>query len=66
MLGKCNLSQVFLDNKPVKSQIGNSLFELADKLSVRVPTSCSRNGECHECIVEINDGMDSLSQKTVS
>ncbi|MFL2664663.1 MAG: ASKHA domain-containing protein [Dehalococcoidia bacterium] len=60
------MSQVFLDNKPVKSQIGNSLFELADKLSVRVPTSCSRNGECHECIVEINDGMDSLSQKTVS
>lgn len=60
------MSPVFLDNKPVQSKIGNSLFEIADKLSVRVPTSCSRNGDCHECIVEINKGNDSLSEKSPS
>ena len=66
MHGKFNLCPVFLDSKLVQAEIGNSLFEIADKLSVRVPTSCSRNGECHECIIEIKDGMDSLSEKSKS
>ena len=66
MHGKFNLCPVFLDNKPVEAEIGNTLFQIADKLSVRVPTSCSRNGECHECIIEVNDGMDSLSGKSKS
>ena len=66
MHGKFNLCPVFLDNKRVEAEIGNTLFQIADKLSVRVPTSCSRNGECHECIIEVNDGMDSLSDKSKS
>lgn len=41
-----------------------SIFEYADSLSVRVPTSCNRSGECHECIVEIKRGLDSLSLPT--
>jgi uncharacterized 2Fe-2S/4Fe-4S cluster protein (DUF4445 family) len=41
-----------------------SIFEYADSLSVRVPTSCNRSGECHECIVEIKRGLDSLSPPT--
>lgn len=43
---------------------GKTLFEYADELALRVPTSCGRNGECHECIVEIRNGSDSLSQPT--
>ncbi|MCH8102538.1 MAG: 2Fe-2S iron-sulfur cluster binding domain-containing protein, partial [Chloroflexi bacterium] len=37
---------------------GRSLFDYADDLSVRVPTSCRRDGECHECIVEVRQGLD--------
>ena len=41
-------------------EAGKSLFEYADDLAVRVPTSCNRNGECHECIVEVRRGMNAL------
>lgn len=44
--------------------LGRSLFDYADDVRVRVPTSCGRNGECHECIVEIQQGMESLSPLT--
>jgi uncharacterized 2Fe-2S/4Fe-4S cluster protein (DUF4445 family) len=40
---------------------GRTIFDYADALKVRVPTSCGRNGDCHECIVEIRRGMDALS-----
>ncbi len=41
-----------------------TLFDYADSLKVRVPTSCARTGECHECIVEIRRGMDALTPPT--
>ncbi|MFW6194973.1 MAG: ASKHA domain-containing protein [Chloroflexota bacterium] len=41
-----------------------SLFDYADHLSVRVPTSCGRTGECHECIVEVRRGVGALSPQT--
>lgn len=40
---------------------GQTIFDYADSLQVRVPTSCRRSGECHECIVEIRRGMEALS-----
>ena len=40
---------------------GKTLFDYADDLSVRVPTSCGRTGECHECVVEVKRGIDALS-----
>ena len=40
---------------------GRTIFEYADELSVEVPTSCQRNGRCHECVVEIRRGMAGLS-----
>ncbi len=43
---------------------GRTIFDYADRLKVRVPTSCGRNGECHECIVEIRQGMEALSGLT--
>ena len=39
---------------------GQTIFDYADNLRVRVPTSCGRSGECHECIVEIKRGMGAL------
>ena len=43
---------------------GKTIFDYADALKVRVPTSCRRNGECHECIVEVRRGMGALSPAT--
>ena len=44
--------------------VGNTIFGHADLLEVPVPTSCGRVGFCHECVVEIREGMDSLSPRT--
>jgi uncharacterized 2Fe-2S/4Fe-4S cluster protein (DUF4445 family) len=43
---------------------GKSLFDYADSLRVRVPTSCRRDGQCHECIVEVKRGMEALTPPT--
>ena len=45
---------------------GRTLFDLADELSRQVPTSCGRSGLCHECIVEVREGMDALTPRTES
>ncbi len=43
---------------------GSTLFECADRLGVRVPTSCNRHGTCHECIVDVPRGMKGLRART--
>ncbi len=43
---------------------GNTLFDLATGLGVRVPTSCQTNGKCKECVIEIAEGLDLLSPPT--
>ncbi len=58
------MSPLNYDGQALTSLVGNSIFDYADALSVRVPTSCGRTGECHECIVEIKQGMDALSSHT--
>ena len=53
-------------NNSLPLEAGKSLFDYADDLAVRVPTSCGRTGECHECIVEVRRGMDALDPLTDS
>ena len=55
---------LILGNKKANLVTGKSIFDYADDLKVRVPTSCGRSGECHECIVEIKKGYDKLTQPT--
>src|SRR5689334_2765789 len=43
-----------------------SLFEAAERIGVRVPTSCVKNGKCRECVVEVTVGADALSPRTAS
>ena len=43
---------------------GHTLFEYADQLDTRVPTSCGRTGHCHECIIEIKFGAEALNRPT--
>ncbi len=44
-----------------KVESGASLFDYAESLGVRVPTSCHKQGKCKECLVEIVEGMACLS-----
>ena len=43
---------------------GKTVFDYADELAVQVPTSCGRTGHCHECIVEIQEGVEALQART--
>lgn len=42
---------------------GSSLFEYAESLGIRVPTSCLKQGKCKECLIEVTEGMEYLSEK---
>lgn len=55
------MAPLHYDHHRLESEAGKTLFDYADSLKVRVPTSCGRTGECHECIVDIRRGMDALS-----
>ena len=52
------------DGKTEPLSAGMTLFDCADELAVEVPTSCQRNGRCHECVVEVSAGQDALSART--
>ena len=58
------MSPVFSDGRQVPITPNGTLFDYADMLKVRVPTSCGRTGECHECIVEIKKGSRALNDPT--
>ena len=55
------MSPIKLNGREVQGHVGKTLFDYADFLRVRVPTSCGRGGQCHECVVEVRGGMDGLS-----
>src|SRR5690349_19075278 len=48
----------------VVSNETDSIFDCAERIGVRVPTSCQKNGKCKECIVEVTQGNDLLSTRT--
>lgn len=48
------------DDTKRKLIAGKTVFDYADELAVQVPTSCFRTGQCHECIVEIKQGIEAL------
>ena len=58
------MSPLYHSGETLDLEPGRSIFDYADTLKVRVPTSCGRTGECHECIVEIKQGMYALSPPT--
>ena len=45
-------------------KLNSTIFQCADEVKLRIPTSCGRLGECHECIVEILNGDSNLSKRT--
>ncbi|HSO28592.1 MAG TPA: ASKHA domain-containing protein [Candidatus Sulfomarinibacteraceae bacterium] len=50
------------DRRPLVA--GRSLFEYADEVAAAVPASCRRTGRCRECVVEVRQGGDALSERT--
>ena len=60
------MSPLLHSDQTLELVVGKTIFDYADSLSVRVPTSCGRSGECHECIVEVRNGMDALNPTTTS
>jgi uncharacterized 2Fe-2S/4Fe-4S cluster protein (DUF4445 family) len=53
-----------INGQTTTAEAGLSLFDLAEKLGVHVPTSCQKQGKCKECLMEIVQGMDLLSPRT--
>ena len=58
------MAPVRLNGREVQAHKGKTLFDYADFMRVRVPSSCGRGGTCHECIVEIKEGMEGLIPNT--
>ena len=56
------MSHLKFQGKFLPLELDKTIFDYADALKVRVPTSCGRSGECHECIVEIKEGQKSLNK----
>jgi uncharacterized 2Fe-2S/4Fe-4S cluster protein (DUF4445 family) len=47
-------------------QVGRTLFDYADEVSITVPQSCGRSGRCRECVVEIRQGAEALGHRTTA
>ena len=61
---RLDMSQISHDGKGLPLLAGKTIFDYADELAVRVPTSCGRTGVCHECIVEVHAGQEGLGPRT--
>jgi uncharacterized 2Fe-2S/4Fe-4S cluster protein (DUF4445 family) len=46
----------------MEAPVGATLFDCAERLGIRVPTSCQKQGKCKECMVEVTEGMEYLSE----
>ena len=54
-----------IDHTPVDAPDSTqSLYELADTVDIHLPTSCRKQGKCRECLLEVTQGMELLSEPT--
>jgi uncharacterized 2Fe-2S/4Fe-4S cluster protein (DUF4445 family) len=60
------MTSLTINGHTIEAVAGLSLFDHADRLGVRVPTSCQKNGKCKECMVEVTEGMELLSKLTTA
>lgn len=52
--------RVTINGRTTTGRPGQTLFDCAEELGVKVPTSCFKQGKCRECLVEIESGADLL------
>jgi uncharacterized 2Fe-2S/4Fe-4S cluster protein (DUF4445 family) len=55
--------ELHFNHRQDSAKPGASLFDCAESLGIKVPTSCRKQGKCKECLVEITAGMECLSAK---
>ncbi|MGA2555875.1 MAG: ASKHA domain-containing protein [Verrucomicrobiota bacterium] len=55
--------ELHFNQKHTRVAPGPSLFDCAESLGIKVPTSCRKQGKCKECLVEITGGMEFVSPK---
>jgi uncharacterized 2Fe-2S/4Fe-4S cluster protein (DUF4445 family) len=58
------MAHIKYNKKKTEIRPGRTVFDYADDFTLRVATSCGRSGSCHECVVEIHEGMEALSPRT--
>lgn len=52
-----------IDGTSVTASAAESVFDCAQRVGVHVPTSCSGQGKCRECLVEVEQGMQLLTPR---
>jgi uncharacterized 2Fe-2S/4Fe-4S cluster protein (DUF4445 family) len=55
---------IIINGRTAPGSPGTTLFDFAEALGVRVPTSCQKNGKCKECVIEVAEGSELLSRAT--
>jgi len=53
--------ELYFNDQHAQVKPGSTLFDHAEAMGIRVPTSCRKQGKCKECLVEIHQGMEHLS-----
>jgi uncharacterized 2Fe-2S/4Fe-4S cluster protein (DUF4445 family) len=53
-----------INGQEIEAGPGASIFDCAERLGVRIPTSCDKQGKCRECLVEVTEGAELLSPRT--
>lgn len=56
--------ELHINQSSTEASPGFTIFDCAEKLGVRVPTSCRKQGKCKECVVEVTEGQDLLSPRS--
>ena len=55
---------LIINGQSTEANAALSLFDQAEAMGIDVPTSCRKQGKCKECMVEVVEGMESLSPLT--
>ena len=54
-------AQLWIDNRTIEARPDECLFDCAERMGIRIPTSCFKNGKCKECVIEVAEGASRLS-----
>jgi len=56
--------ELHINGKIIDNDTSSSIFELSNKASIRIPSSCNKSGKCKECVIEIEQGAHLLAATT--
>jgi len=58
------MTRLFVDHREAPVSAGASLFDCAEQIGIQVPTSCVKQGKCRECLLEVEEGGELLTERT--